>query len=180
MLSHATFPKSLSYFIVNTETVNSNGHKRGSGAQTSLSPVVPNRSNPRVDCSTRPTLDGTQRGALTHPRRLLPNGGLGRKWTDIIYVTITSWSLWVRILLRGEVTNLTHNPQPGGPETTPLTYLLTYGAEPFLRSRQLCSHSRTSQHFMESEGSSPCSQEPSTGPYPERDGPSPHHPILFL
>jgi hypothetical protein len=27
-------------------------------------------------------------------------------------------------------------------------YLLTYGAEPFLRSRQLCSHSRTSQHFM--------------------------------
>jgi hypothetical protein len=29
------------------------------------------------------------------------------------------------------------------------TYLLTYGAEPFLRSRQLCSHSRTSQHFME-------------------------------
>jgi hypothetical protein len=23
----------------------------------------------------------------------------------------------------------------------PITYLLTYGAEPFLRSRQLCSHS---------------------------------------
>jgi hypothetical protein len=33
-----------------------------------------------------------------------------------------------------------------------LTYLLTYGAEPFLRSHQLCSHSRTSQHFMEPEG----------------------------
>jgi hypothetical protein len=29
------------------------------------------------------------------------------------------------------------------------TCLLTYGAEPFLRSRQLCSYSRSSQHFME-------------------------------
>jgi hypothetical protein len=31
----------------------------------------------------------------------------------------------------------------------------------------VCSYSRTSQHFKELEGSSPCSQEPSTGPYPE-------------
>jgi hypothetical protein len=54
------------------------------------------------------------------------------------------------------------------PLTYLLTYLLTYGAEPFLRSHQLCSHSRTSQHFMEPEVSSPCSQEPSSGPYPER------------
>jgi hypothetical protein len=42
---------------------------------------------------------------------------------------------------------------------------LTHGAEPFLRSCQLCSYSRTSQHFMEPGGSLPCSQEPSTGPY---------------
>jgi hypothetical protein len=46
---------------------------------------------------------------------------------------------------------------------------LTHGAEPFLRSRQLCSSSRTTQHFMEPEGSLPCSQEPSTDPYPEPD-----------
>jgi hypothetical protein len=44
---------------------------------------------------------------------------------------------------------------------------ITHGAEPFLRSCQFCSHSRTSQHFMEPEGSLPCSQEPSTGPYSE-------------
>jgi hypothetical protein len=43
---------------------------------------------------------------------------------------------------------------------------LTYGAKPFLRSRQLCSHSKTSQHFMKPEGPLPCSQKPSTGPYP--------------
>jgi hypothetical protein len=42
---------------------------------------------------------------------------------------------------------------------------LTHGAEPFLRSCQLCSHSRTSQHFTEPEGSLPRSQGPSTGPY---------------
>jgi hypothetical protein len=45
--------------------------------------------------------------------------------------------------------------------------LLTNGDEPFLRSRQLGSPSRTSQHFMEHEGAIPWSQEPSTGPYPE-------------
>jgi hypothetical protein len=54
---------------------------------------------------------------------------------------------------------LTHTKQL----TYLLTYLLTYGAEPFFGSWQLCSHSRTSQNFMEPEGSLPCSQEPSTG-----------------
>jgi hypothetical protein len=54
---------------------------------------------------------------------------------------------------------------------------LTYGAEPYLRSRQLCSHSRTSQHLLEPDGSLPCSQEPSTGLYPEPDKYSPYHPI---
>jgi hypothetical protein len=37
-----------------------------------------------------------------------------------------------------------------------LPYKLTYRAEPFSRSRHLCSYSRTSQHFMEPEGSLLC------------------------
>jgi hypothetical protein len=55
---------------------------------------------------------------------------------------------------------------------------LTHGVEPFLRSRQSCSHSRTSQHFIEPEGALLCSQEPSTGPCPEPDRSNPYHPIL--
>jgi hypothetical protein len=33
---------------------------------------------------------------------------------------------------------------------------------------------------MELDGSLPCSQEPSTGPYPEPDGSSPYQAILSL
>jgi hypothetical protein len=40
-----------------------------------------------------------------------------------------------------------------------------HGVEPFIRSRQSSRCSRTSQLFMEPNGSLPCSQEPSTGPY---------------
>jgi hypothetical protein len=58
---------------------------------------------------------------------------------------------------------------------------LTHGAEPLLRSHQLCSYSRTSQHFMEPEGSLPCSQEPFAGPYPEPDQSNPYRTIpLYL
>jgi hypothetical protein len=56
-------------------------------------------------------------------------------------------------------------------------HLLTYRAEPFLRSWQLCSHSGNSQHFKEPEGSSPCSQESSTGSYPEPDRSSSYHTV---
>jgi hypothetical protein len=67
---------------------------------------------------------------------------------------------------------------------TGITYLrcnlLTYGAEPVLRSCKLCSHSETSQQFTEPVGSLQCSQEPSTGRYPKPDRCSPYQPILSL
>jgi hypothetical protein len=53
-----------------------------------------------------------------------------------------------------------------------------HGAKPFLRSRYLGRYSRTSQDFMGPEGSLPCTQEPSTGPYPGPDRLSPYHYIL--
>jgi hypothetical protein len=47
-------------------------------------------------------------------------------------------------------------------------------------SRQSLSHSRISQHFMEPDGSLPCSQGPSTGPCPKPDQSGPYHPILSV
>jgi hypothetical protein len=44
----------------------------------------------------------------------------------------------------------------------------------------LCSHSRVSQYFMESEGSLPRSQELSTCTYPEPDQSRPTHPIRIV
>jgi hypothetical protein len=50
-----------------------------------------------------------------------------------------------------------------------------------LRSCQLWSYSRTSQHFTEPEGSLPCFRELSIGRHPEPDQQqNPHHSILSL
>jgi hypothetical protein len=57
---------------------------------------------------------------------------------------------------------------------------VTHGAELFLRSHQLCSFSRTFQHFMEPEYLLPCSKEPSTGPYLEPDQSNPYNNFLSL
>jgi hypothetical protein len=68
----------------------------------------------------------------------------------------------------------------GREHNTTHSHSLNHGAEPFLRSCQLCIYSRTSQRFRETEGSLPPSQEPSTGPYPEPDRSNPSHPIISL
>jgi hypothetical protein len=57
--------------------------------------------------------------------------------------------------------------------------LVLYVAEHYWRGLQLCSHSIVSQYFMVSEGSLPHSQELSTGPHPEPDQSSSHHPIIY-
>jgi hypothetical protein len=44
------------------------------------------------------------------------------------------------------------------------------------RDPQLCSYWRPAQHLVAPGGSLQCSQEPSTGPYPETDQSSPPHP----
>jgi hypothetical protein len=46
-----------------------------------------------------------------------------------------------------------------------------------LEKLPIVQYSRTSQHFMEPDGSLLCSQEPSTGPYPQPDQSNPYHPI---
>jgi hypothetical protein len=59
-------------------------------------------------------------------------------------------------------------------------YLLTYGAELFLEGANCAVIQEIPNNFKESKGSSPCLQEPSTGPYPEPVWSSPYHPILSL
>jgi hypothetical protein len=61
-----------------------------------------------------------------------------------------------------------------------LTYLQSNYVElsPFREVISLCSYTRTSQHFMEPEGSLPHSQESSIGPHPEIDQSSPFQPHL--
>jgi hypothetical protein len=62
---------------------------------------------------------------------------------------------------------------------TILTYLRTE-LSPSREAANCATIQEIPSNFKEPEGSSPYSQEPSTGPYPEPDRSSPHHPILSL
>jgi hypothetical protein len=54
-----------------------------------------------------------------------------------------------------------------GDHTDNIHYLLHYDAGYYFKSWSLLSSSKISRFLMEPEGSSPCSQKPATGPYPE-------------
>jgi hypothetical protein len=66
---------------------------------------------------------------------------------------------------------------------TTFIYLLTYlrtELSPSWEAANCAAIQKIPSNFKEPEGSSPCSQKPSTGPYPEPVRSSSHHPILFL
>jgi hypothetical protein len=104
--------------------------------------------------------------------------------TTCLYPTAVNYH-WLSFILSSFHVASTQCQDQQSFKTTPCiiehnTSLITDGAEPFLRRCQLCSHSRTSQYFVEPEGSLPCSQEPSIGPCPELNQSSPYHPIISL
>jgi hypothetical protein len=62
----------------------------------------------------------------------------------------------------------------------PPTYLLLTELSPSWEAAHCAVIQETPSNFKEPEGSSPCSQEASTGPYPEPVRSSPYHPIVSL
>jgi hypothetical protein len=87
------------------------------------------------------------------------------------------WDRWIKSTFRPYLFKI-HLNVSSLPWRTWFTYLLTY-----LRSWALLEKVPIVQllkkfpAFTEPEGSLPCSQEPSTGPYPKPDRSSPYHPI---
>jgi hypothetical protein len=63
------------------------------------------------------------------------------------------------------------------PSIMSLSYLLPYGAKPFLRSCQFTGTQELPSTLWNPTDHYRCSQEPSNGPYPEPDRSSPHHPL---
>jgi hypothetical protein len=59
-----------------------------------------------------------------------------------------------------------------------LTYLLTELSPSWETDN--CAATQELPSILEPVGSSPSSQEPSTGPYPDPDQSSPYHPLIFL
>jgi hypothetical protein len=112
-------------------------------------------------------------------------GMVGRKKVTVAIQLTSIWDIWT---LHGSVILVKIICQIWGLHVhdyedfylSAITHEITYGDGPFLRSFQLCSYLRTSQHSMEPEGSLPCSQGPSTGPYPQPHQSNPYHPILSL
>jgi hypothetical protein len=70
----------------------------------------------------------------------------------------------------------TFGPQPLPSGVPRLNYITNY----LLERPPVMQKLRTSQHFMKPQGSVPCSQETSTGPFPEPDQSSVHHLIPSL
>jgi hypothetical protein len=64
-------------------------------------------------------------------------------------------------------------------DTYLLTYLLTE-LSPSWEAANCGAIQDIPNNFKEPEGLSPCSQEPSTGPYPEPVRSDPYHPILSI
>jgi hypothetical protein len=114
-----------------------------------------------------------------------PHGVISQKialfiTTAVRTSNLTTWK-WCRLSGLNFKITLTYKSLLKNSEDATLHSGLTnslHGAESFLRSCQLLSYSRNSQHFMEAEGSLPYSQEPSTGSYPEPYQSSTYHPIL--
>ena len=65
-------------------------------------------------------------------------------------------------------------------ELNPVLHLVQFhGAESFVRSRQFVTNSRNFLHFMEPQGSLPCSKQPASWPNPRPDQSNPLDPIPF-
>jgi hypothetical protein len=138
---------------------------------------VPRDSDPRMTVLARTSINLPSRPRSVVPSSLTTQSESGNR-------KIWSWVPW-----DAELRMCWRRPTAIYPKQEPRSsvvclhyycYSFTHGAEPFPRSCQLCSHSRTSQHFMEPEGSLTCSQEPSTPPYSEPDQTNPSRPILSL